>query len=391
MGMGYNYNQGNMKKIQMTQKNLLRAFFGLFILTAACVFVSGCDFFKYKQPYDDKYYDSNFIANIGFDKFVGASTTVASPASTGQWDFAYRYESNWATNHYAYMALASTGDLAITYGSASGLSSNAPVYRLEVANLIAGGDFETAPPAGETWILNGSGPPSSSRDANATLYGSYNRNLTTTANDDTITYTPALNGVPDLSGSFRLFFVYTSASYFKNTVDVTPSSYETDLVPATKAVVSQTFAGNGSVPLFVFAKNGANPAISVRVDNFSLIRSGNLELRLLLRPQETYPRLEAGVYAFSVWVHTDTAASAVPIDTFTVNMRPTSTSSLFASAGTYAQTSGWVQVRATLSGNALQFSDQLTPVLELVLGCTTSRPGSVLLAQPTLTFYPDGL
>ena len=56
---------------------------------------SSCNLFTYTRPFADEYYDSNYIASIGFDKFVGADTAVPSSSSpvTGSWDFTYRYES----------------------------------------------------------------------------------------------------------------------------------------------------------------------------------------------------------------------------------------------------------------------------------------------------------
>jgi hypothetical protein len=188
---------------------------------------------------------------------------------------------------------------------------------------------------------------------------------------------------PDLDGNYKFRFMYTStADSFKMNTQ--------SWLKGTKKYGNISLSNSGGAIQLTVTPTESGTISNLRIDNVSLQRTVNLKLRLLLCPQQTLPVLVSGVYAFSVWVHPDPAASAA-LDSFTVTMSPTGTSSLFASPATYTTSSGWTKVRATLSGNALQFSEQTTTVLELVIDCNSCSPGSVLLAQPELRFYPNGL
>ena len=126
-----------------------------------------------------------------------------------------------------------------------------------------------------------------------------------------------------------------------------------------------------------------------------------MRLRLRLAPLDTTPALESGVYAFRVWVHTDPAAfsdmSPYWLDTFSITMSALDKAELAVDSKIYTASAGagWVKLTATLSPHALQFHPEQKPqsdqVLELILDLNASQPGSVLLAQPELEFYPDGL
>ena len=127
---------------------------------AALLFAASCDLFTYKRPFPDAYYENNFIANIDFDENVcadGPATVWVNPAAippdaiypdldgkpvpvTGRWDLAYRYDEGW--EGFNYITVLDTAQTASAYGGATGLVPNAPVYRVEVANLVQGGNFE---------------------------------------------------------------------------------------------------------------------------------------------------------------------------------------------------------------------------------------------------------
>jgi hypothetical protein len=97
-------------------------------------------------------------------------------------------------------------------------------------------------------------------------------------------------------------------------------------------------------------------------------------------------------------VHSDPLSSndesPYQLDTFILKMKEgTGTAGIAIASSTYSTSAGWVKLTAHTSSNVLQIDpDRLPtdPVLELVIDCTASRPGTVLLVQPELRFHPDG-
>ncbi len=354
------------------------------VCTVSVVLLPGCDLFAYKRPFPDAYYTSNFIEGIGFGEFEGENAVVPSPPVTGKWDFAYRYL-DWV-GAYPYMTRTLVGPASSYPPVPSGLSATAEVYRLELVNLISGGDFETS--VGGVWLGGGSG--SYGRINNLSMFEAYYMSLNAPVSADTVTYTPDLTGAPNLSQPFIAYFRYTSTEDFYTQINSGPNQ---NLSYGTKHLVKRSFSGNGNTPFFTFLPITFKTFSDLKVDNFRLTRSGNMELRLLLSPTETNPALETGVYSFSVWVYTDPLAystkSPYQMDTFQLTLRNTINSKLSAEPATYIPSIGWQKIQAILSTKALQFTTGTEPVLELVLSCNDSRPGRVLLAQPELRFYPD--
>lgn len=394
-----------MKKIQ--NKSIFSRFSRLLaVVTVTSVFfLTSCDLFTYKRPFDDAYYDNNFIAGIGFDKFVGDVATVpaiGSDPTTGMWDFAYRYL-DW--DAYSYMTLhvtdtvlpvADPGLTVASFGAVpSGLSPIAPVYRLSLVNLIADGDFETA--TGGSWTGTGTATRDITASPNNPLFGSASMKLVTDIGENII-YTPSLIGSPPgFSGAlYNAYFRFRSSAGSFNV-----SIQDSNAIPvSSSADVKYSVVlhpGLTSAPSFIFEPILGNVISALWLDNFRLARSGNMEFRLLLSQAQTIPALIDGVYSFSVWVHSDplsfSDSSPFNMDTFTVTMKETSSSSLSVNSATYnsGTGTGWIKLTATLARQALQFSSNTQPVLELSLQFNDSRPGSILLASPELRFHPDGL
>jgi hypothetical protein len=364
----------------------------LFLL--GLVAFSACDLFTYKRPFPDAYYSANFIENIGFDKFIGDVVPVpmsgVAPLS-GSWDFAYRYL-NWDSN--AYMTVTPSGSTAASVETVpSGLSATAPVYMLEVVNLINGGDFENNADGFSGYNGTWGGTGSNSRNLTTPLYATASMTLSTALNQ-LITFAPALSpGFSVLSSTYtyKAFFRYVSPDTYQAKVDSAFVSFD----DASGSAVA-TFGGSGSAPVFSFFPESNTSFSNLRVDNFRLTRSGGMSLRLLLTIAETTPALESGVYSFSVWVHSDPAGfsdrSPYLLDSFMVTMRAVFPASLSASSAIYSPSAGWQKLTATLAPGALMFdSTDTSSVLELVVDCNNAKPGRVLLAQPELRFYPDGL
>ena len=366
---------------------------------ACMVFVSACSFLQSKDPYPSYYYSTNFIENIGFDRFVGNSSAVPATEAVGQWDMPYRYES-W--DSYNYITLAADGTASAPGGVADtvpvGLNAAEPVYRLEIVNLIDGGNFETNESAAwsgtgaRTWIT-----PSS------TLFGTGNMKLDMDGGQSVVFTTTAHAGGPGFvsTASYNVFFRYLCVTSATNLMIDSISQTMNSTSVGEKGYARFTLpAGSGSAPVFTFSPRSEDTLYNLYVDNFRIGRYGNMALRLKLRISDTVPFLESGTYAFSIWVHADPdatyAQNPYPVDAFTVRMIACEeTINLSTTSATYSYnpaTPGWQKLTATLEPGALQFVDNSTnplgpqAVLGLLIDFNQSRPGSVLLAQPELFF-----
>jgi hypothetical protein len=375
-----------------------------FVLLAlvSALLVSGCNLFSSKQLYDDVYYTANFISGIPFSRFVGADSGAdpAHPVS-GQWDLAYRYQ-DW--DGYNYITLSDSGKLAGDYAAADGLDATAPVYRLEVVNLIDGGNFESSV---ENWTTTGTAT-AVQWTTTTPLFGTGCAKVDLETNAAETYLSTAHAGFSGFSATaaYNIFFRYTSATdtakiIFDEAISENPTKSIT-LAATGEGVQRDAWytlnSGYTHAPeIAICPINSSSTLYNFYVDNFRVGRSGNMELRLYLKIADTTPALETGTYSFSVWAYSDPLATTVqnpyPVDAFVVKMVSCAgTVSLSTTSANYAAAAGWQKLTATLDPGALQFTEgTLDPVLGLVLDFNQSRPGSVLLAQPELRFYPDGL
>lgn len=369
------------------------------LLTGA---VSSCNLFTYTKPFADEYYTSNYIANIGFDKFVGADTTVPSSSVTGSWDFTYRYE-NW--DQYPYMTLEKVSDSGYETAGGSGfsgetlpdgLSSSAPVYRLELKNLVQGGDFEASGAATTGWTITPSsyGTPTVEAVSSGAING---QSLSLTFKQDaSSSYAlAAVSGQFVTGNQYSLDFRWLYSGTWPNeqgmTIDGDPIGFNTETNHATKQ-----FSVGSSVPPLVFAPEGSVSRLTI--DDLTVRKTGSMRLRLLLASTDTTPSLGSFLYRFTFWVHEDPSvgASTSPyhLDVLAPNMLPTDYSTMSTKTyGSYAYSStssGWTKMTVEVENGNLQFSDATKPVLELIIDLDSSLPGRVLLAQPELYAYPDG-
>jgi hypothetical protein len=413
-----------MKKIRPFYRKCSHPAAALFLLAAIlCIFAS-CEYLSYKRPFADSYYNDNFIASIGFDRFSGTDTLPAPDASsgvvepvTGSWDFSYRY-TEW--DGYGYLTLnrisptgepayATAGGSGFTAIAAlpSGLDASSPVFRLELVNLVSGGDFEAAsddPAASGLWTYDGTRSSAVLQDP-----GQINGKSVVVSQAGNAPLEYLLNPVAGqlvAGAEYYLDFRWVSTSIPDGTNNLvkiddmdSPVSFETaDEAAATKsghAHSAFTALGSGTDGIMLETNTGWDFVM----DDLSVKKVGGLELRLLLAPKETSPVLKDLLYRFTVWVHADPSVQATSspyhLDTISVRMLPTAASSLSSrSYGSYdwsASSPGWQKLTVEIDNGNLMFTDgTASAVLELVIDFDDALPGRVLLAQPELRAYPDG-
>ncbi len=367
---------------------------GLALGLSLAATVAGCALFESKD-----YPDVDYSASVQFDRFIGSNPFDPLAVATGSWDCGYR-DAEW--DGYDYLTLTDTGDTVADYGAADGLDAATPVYRLEVANLINGGNFEAT---AEIWAAETPGSIGTAvRVATPLLFGTACVKIDLDLNESQTYTTEERTGYPGFltNTAYNLFFRYTSATYTaKVYVDGVESIIASPTGSGVKGYARYTINnGYTYAPEIEFRTQDENPLYNFYVDNFRVGRSGNMELRLLLTREDTIERsgapLESGTYVFSVWARSDPLATTVqtpyPVDAFVVKMAPTAESSLSTTSVTYAEETGWHKLTATLKPGALAFKESATgAVLSLVLDFNQTRPGSVLLARPELVYLADGL
>jgi len=316
-----------------------------------CVLITSCDFFTYKKQFDDTYYDNNYIAQIGFDKFIGNSATVpaigAAP-QVGLWDFAYRYL-DW--DGYPYMTLdamsgidpawatpASSGFVAAGETVPAELSSSASVFRLELKNLIGGGDFEGF---ADTAALNASGqwstPSSNLLPCSADLLntGGIDHNsvlVTIPGLNNPIIYTINPIAAQFTTGS-RYILDFRWAA---NGNSYPPGDNNKICINGSSGLVSFNATSNHAIGEFIAGATNRivfeSSSWECTIDDITVKKIGNLQLRLLLHKDSTTPSLKDFLYKFSFWIHADTSvgASTSPyhLDRMGISMSPTKYSTM---------------------------------------------------------------
>lgn len=349
-----------------------------FILIEAVVAVvlsQSCDIFTYKRPFPDAYYDSNFIETLGFSEFAATAGDLPAavdgfiPRTSARWELVYRHREDW--DLYEYIGFAQDGLVTGLSGAVpQGLSASAPVYRLELRNLLADGSFESPFNAGE-WATTAE--KLADLDTMGKIKGANSVRLTVPQNQ-TLVYTPAPRPgfTTQALDQYRLsWLVKDGISQLKRE----NSDFSPDV--------------NGD-PFEIGFTKGLESMENYYVDDFSAIQIDGMTLSMHLSPQDTTPALEQGVYSFSVWVYTG-IETPVAVDSVIVGLKSINSGVQASGSVNAPLATGWANVQASLSTNALQFDGVNTPVLELFLDFGASLPGEMLIAAPSLTFYPDGL
>lgn len=372
----------------------------LFGALSIAVLLSSCEYFMYKRPFADPYYDNNFIAYIDFDRLLATADVSAAPAH-GVWDFAYRYD-GW--DGFEYLTLARATDPGLeTAGGAGlgpvppGLSASAPVYRLEMRNLAEGGDFEDPaddPAVSPLWTVSGYS------DVQTQTIGAINGTSAALAIE---TNSPVSYLISPPAGLFTQGSLYSVDFRWKalsfpagdtNRIRMNERVEPFSANSATFRATSQFQASGGASDRIVFdVPSGWDASI----DDVTVKKVGGMELRLLLAQGDTNPELKDLLYRFSVWVHEDPSvgASSSPyrLDYLEAQMQPTPESIVSTKPRSrYDSTAvGWQIVEVEVENGNLMFPDRSAdPVLELVIDLDDALPGRVLLAQPELRAYPDG-
>lgn len=389
-----------MRAVQTTKKLKL----SIYVCVLALVFmVFSCDLFTYKRIFPDAYYDTNFIEHIDFDTFVKKSDEPNSDASDartapiGMWDFAYRYELGW-DNSFEYMSLeraekpVDSGSKAIASdfsGGASGLSPSAPVYRLEMKNLIKDGDFESTDMS--AWGFQGT---SSGQILENQINGK-SASISLGSNSLTsYTITP-LDGFNFKAGvNYELKIKYDSAPPPSHSIRVnenaSPISFT--LNPASTEFIGVEGGQENKINFQV------TDPLTITIDDITIKKKGGQKLRLLLAPQSTEPELIDLLYIFSFWVHPDPSVkshtSPYMLDFLEPQMLENvgvSSISTEVSSSFNPSIEGWQKISVQVKNGNLMFTAGTTvPVLELVIDLDKALPGRILLAQPELRAYPDG-
>lgn len=390
-----------MKKIRgIPKKNCFLLCF-VPVVAIATLVIAGCDLFAYKQPFSDAYYKNNFIVSIGFDQFEGANTAI--PASdvlptTGRWDFAYRYQA-WDGFPYMTLALTSTasgdpGTTASAFGSVpAGLAVDAPVYRLSLANLIEGGDFEGASPT-DGWTNAGGAtlevPPG--------IGINHRLQMSLSSAYHFINYE-----IPDPSHMFQASKGYQLAFRWDSTDVINAEKIKiNDMSSVTFNTINHTASSLFTADVVNNLRFVTDTALALSIDDITVKKIIPARLRLLLTVKETQPSLESLLYRFSFWVCEDPQIGAIAspyvLDTLKAEMLPVDSASIMATEPspynyTYSNdvtSHGWKKMTVSVTNGNLQFTSSILPVLELVINLDLATPGQILIAQPELRCYPDG-
>ncbi len=374
--------------------------------------LSSCEYFTYKRPFADPYYDNNFIAGIGFDRLLAAvdlppadpDTGFRTPAH-GVWDFSYRYD-GW--DGFEYLALEEVSDTGYeTAGGAGfgsvpeGLSPAARVYRLEMLNLAQGGDFEDAadnPASSGLWSTPPNDVPSTFNLVDTGAINGRSIVLSIEANLPVSYRISPLPGAIVPAGLYSLDFRWLAGDSFpsgdanKIRMNQQPEPFSANT--ETFRASSQFKAQDSKKDELVF---DVGPGWIVTIDDITIKKVGGLELRLLLAQGDTEPELKDLLYRFSVWVHADPSVGAhsspYRLDSLEVQMQATPVS-LVSTKPRFRydpSAAGWQRVEVEVENGNLMFPDKSAePVMELVIDLDGALPGRVLLAQPELRAYPDG-
>jgi len=380
---------------------------------AAALLSASCEYFTYKRPFTDPYYDANFIGHIGFDRLLAAAdlppadpaTGVRSPVF-GRWDFAYRYQ-NW--DGFEYLSLEPVSDAGFeTAGGAGfasvpdGLQPSAPVYRLELLNLASGGDFEAPadnPAVSGLWSVGGTVvPPSTFALVTIGAINGRSAALAVVENSPVSYLISPPAGLFTQGSLYSVDFRWKSADGFpsgtSNLIRMNEQLEPFSANPQSFHASSQFLAsGSGADRIKFEVPIGWNGSI----DDVTVKKVGGMELRLLLRQADTEPELKDLLYRFSVWVHADPSvgASSSPyrLEQLEAQMQATPVSIVSTKPRSRYDVAagGWQIVEVEVESGNLMFPDESPePVLELVIDLDRSLPGRVLLAQPELRAYPDG-
>lgn len=374
--------------------------------------LSSCEYFTYKRPFADPYYDNNFIAGIGFDRLLAAVDLPPADPDTGfrtpdhgVWDFSYRYD-GW--DGFEYLSLEEVSDTGYeTAGGAGfgsvpeGLSPAARVYRLEMHNLAQGGDFEKDaddPVSSGLWLTPPSEFPSTFNLVDKGAINGRSIVLSIEANLPVSYRISPLPGAIVPAGLYSLDFRWLAVDSFpsgdanKIRMNQQPEPFSANT--ETFRASSQFKALGSENDKLVF---DVGPGWNVTIDDITIKKVGGLELRLLLAQGDTEPELKDLLYRFSVWVHADPLVGAhsspYRLDSLEVQMQATPVS-LVSTKPRFRydpSAAGWQRVEVEVENGNLMFPDKSAePVMELVIDLDGALPGRVLLAQPELRAYPDG-
>jgi hypothetical protein len=424
----------------------------LFFAAVSAAALAGCGLWD--RPFGDEYYDGhNFIASLDFSRFNGekpgtaaADPAYIAPGAPGAWDWQWRGATG--TSGYAlagspgslvagdgefpYMTLAPlSGAEAAAAGLPPGAPAGASAYRLAVANLLPGGDFESG-------MITGSTDPAKAQNVitNVTGVAINGQSLQMSISDSGNYVHYALAGLADRTvlptGTPRKYdfsfmqkgpvylLGYGSAYPFAEIAQVSAiSSVENSFHP------NQIELAASPVYFLVWELFNSVPFSDLVIDDLRACRTDiDSGLTLRLRRGDGSPTMVAGDYEFAVWVRDDPAASSQgdatvrepydarsltlvmyqPDDPADPGQKQVLGYAIFdrddAGSGwapAAAPAGGWRRLAIRFApGSNFTFRESAADVvieLSVVPGASQNvvdEPGSILVAYPELLFFPDG-
>jgi hypothetical protein len=365
---------------------------------AACLGLASCNI---QDPLAD-YYDStvNLISTGGLDQ---QNLTTAGYETNAVWTWAWRGATDADdVTGFDYMTLTDQG-LVDASGEAAGISASSHVYRLELVNLVAGGDFQGSDLT--AWTKDSLADTVLVAVTSGTQIHGQSLKITTAANS-WISYN--LAALKDYSATnahdYSLLAnckIVDSYSQFSETF----VSGAGGQIPYGSAFrINQTGVLALSMDLFF----GSGSINDITIDDFRCYRSDLVSaIRILLRPSDTNPSLINGYYEFSVWARKPSglffatednaialadgyASSEVSLFMTNLSKGKGSAQAKFPVVG-----ENWIRLvlRENLYGNMEGIDPtSVVPAMELAIyPCDFQQPspGVVEIAQPELHFYAN--
>jgi hypothetical protein len=374
---------------------------GVAIMVAVLVFFSTCEL---PPSFGPEYYDSSINYIVAFPlaapDAVYDSELREETGLPAAWDWAWRRKME---NEFAYMSLTPAGENRLGGG---------PAWILELANLFANGTYEAELTEGQYGTVG----------ANVSItreFGQINGTSLKIATDPQ-TYARmnmAAILIDEPVDSFEYYIrllVEPKSTFSFRSLSGPGTTQEPDGITGS-LFLTDAFSNFGALgPGFSIGSESS--AFNLNIDEVRVVRAdhqSDMRLRLLLRPQDTYPTLVMGHYKFSLWarippgylrfddmdarnIDSDTANApyAAPSITLTINQLLSTAGGKGGNSFTFPISDIWQKIELDLprSSNIEIFNEKLTlPVLELsILPGAPGQAmdaGAVMIADPSLNFF----
>jgi len=308
------------------------------------------------------------------------------------------------------------GTVYMTYEAVTGVAlpsgvTGAAVYRLEINNLVADGEFETypsgsPPPVGAGWSVTGAATALvSGTEVSSGQSLFFDVPSTAAADSFAFDLEAMIDGYPANSNYIlRFVFVPTQTNfcwfYFPtHPGDLHIASVDTLSIPydfpdAFEDITSE-FTSNDTGDIFLITGRTA----AGYIDDFRIART-DIPLRLRINltwadPSRPDTPLVSGWYKFSLWVRSDPDAASTPNsfagDTVTIGIE--NALSVVSSVSSLPLVDGWAQISIVLFVQINEPDDHGAYVLELsvtptdIANAQSRDVGSILITAPVLELF----